>query len=226
MPRMKTRILFICWVLVMSMSAVSARANAKLEEYRQAFETHQADIARNFREGRLALPMKYVEALGKLEYQLLQQGDTAGQVAVQKERQRFVLDPHPSGMPQLQSPEGLVALCNKYRQQFGALAQTKHRQTKKLYSQYRAVLQQLEGHLRQEGDTTGAREVANTLADVHMPEPAPPPPAPPAPAPPAPQPDRTATSDVSGMESGASETPDPGQSSETTSFDELLQDFF
>ncbi len=123
------------------------------------YEREVANIERDFREARLSLPKEHVVQLRRLEQHYQREGNLSALLAVQEERQRFVLDPRASSMPSVREPDYLVQINQQYREHYAEAAEQRITRLRDLHAQYRSALQRLQTELTQQGEIDDARTV-------------------------------------------------------------------
>jgi len=147
--------------------------HAALENLQAVYEREMANIETTFRYERLALPQQHVTVLRRMEAYFQGEGDLAALLAIQEARQQFVLDPTPSGLVAVQSPDALVRLQQNYREAFAAAARLRQERITGLEGQYRAALGRLQRELTRQGQIEEARRVFDVISSLQPPAGAP-----------------------------------------------------
>lgn len=137
-----------------------------LKQYQSQYRKGLAAVDLTFREKRLAMPGMQVQALRQLEAAFQRSGDLRSMLAVQKERERFVLDPRGSSIPSLQTPQELVRVLENYKTRFAEIAREREVSSRNLNVQYQAALKKLQISLTQQGNIDDAKEVMQVLASL------------------------------------------------------------
>ena len=138
--------------------------HAALENLQSVYEREEANIASDFRTERLALPERHIAILRNMEAYFQREGDVDALRAVQQARQKFVLDPTPSGLAAVDAPIALVRLQNAYREGFASAAERRLDRLTGLQRQYSAALARLQADLIHQGKDAEAGQVAGALA--------------------------------------------------------------